>query len=133
MTSTIPNQSQARLAEQLPVSPRAGDWFWYPWYAKMYWTLTLAYWVGLEFMITVPYDRLNITLANAMVLAIVVFNPITVLAVLGYGFFKAKVACGDWVMVAGPVLQAPLIDPYTDPSDCRSGDMHLRHIGVIQD
>lgn len=119
-------------APQAP-SPRAADWFWRPWYAKLYLALTLLYWLGLEFMITVPYDQLNIPLANTMVLLIFVFNPITVIAVLGYGFLKAKVARGEWVITPGPPSQRTGIDPYTDPSDPRSGDIHFRHIGVIQD
>ena len=114
-------------------SPRAADWFWRPWYAKLYLALALLYWIGLEFMITVPYDRLNIPLANTMVLLIFVFNPVTVIAVLGYGFLKAKVACGEWVITPGPPSRRPGIDPYTDPSDPRSGLRHLRHIGVIKD
>ncbi|SER13773.1 hypothetical protein SAMN05518866_105157 [Sphingobium sp. YR768] len=114
-------------------SPQARDWFWCPWYAKLTWALTLLYWIELEVMITIPYDRLNIYLVNMMVLLIFVFNPITVVAVLGYGFLKAKVACGEWVITPGPPSQSPLIDPYTDPSDPRSGLRHLRHIGVIKD
>lgn len=114
-------------------SPRAADWFWRPCYAKLTWALTLLYWIGLELMITIPFDQLNIYLVNTMVLLIFVFNPITVVAVLGYGFLKAKVACGEWVIIPGPLSQRPILDPYTDPFDPRSGDMHLRHIGVIQD
>jgi hypothetical protein len=113
-------------------SPRAADWFWHPWYAKLYLAVALLYWIGLELMITIPYDQLNIYLANTMVLLIFVFNPITVVAVLGYGFLKAKVACGEWVITPGPPSQRPILDPYTDPSDPRSGVRHLRHIGVIK-
>ncbi|WP_459666780.1 hypothetical protein [Novosphingobium sp. 11B] len=118
--------------EAAPPSPRAADWFWHPWYAKLYLALALLYWIGLELMITIPYDRLNIYLVNTMVLVIFVFNPVTVIAALGYGFLKAKVACGEWVITPGPPSQSPLIDPYTDPFDCRSGDIHLQHIGVIK-
>lgn len=117
-------------------SPRARDWFWRPWYAKLTWALTLLYWIGLELMITIPYDQLNTYLANTMVLLISVFNPVTVIAVLGYGFLKAKVACGEWTMMAtAKPLQHPksLIDPYTDSFDLRSGLKHLRHIGAIKD
>lgn len=114
-------------------SPRAVNWFWRPWYAKLIWTLTLLYWIGLEGMLTVPFDQLNIYLVNTMVLLIFVFNPITVVAVLGYDFLKAKVACGEWVITPGLPSQRPLVDPTSDPFDMRSGDLHLRHIGVIQD
>ncbi|MEE4453477.1 hypothetical protein [Novosphingobium resinovorum] len=114
-------------------SPRAADWFWRPWYAKLTWALTLLYWIGLEGLLTVPFDQLNIYLVNTMVLLIFVFNPITVVAVLGYGFLKAKVACGESVITPGPPSRRPAIDPYTDPSDPRSGLRHLRHIGVIKD
>ena len=122
--------------EETPApSPRAADWFWHPWYAKVTWTLTLLYWVGLELMITIPFDKLNIYLVNTMVLLIFVFNPITVVAVLGYGFLKAKVACGEWTTIATQPLQPPksLIAPYTDSFDLRSGLKHLRHIGAIKD
>ncbi|KMS55994.1 hypothetical protein V474_13315 [Novosphingobium barchaimii LL02] len=118
--------------EALPPSPRAANWFWCPWYAKLYLALALLYSIGLELMITIPYDRLNIYLANTMVLLIFVFNPVTVVAVLGYGFLKAKVACGEWVITPGPPSQRPIGDPYTDPADARSGLRHLRHIGAIK-
>ncbi|MFC6622948.1 MULTISPECIES: hypothetical protein [Sphingomonadaceae] len=116
-----------------PPSPRAADWFWRPWYAKIYLALALLYWIGLELMMAIPFDRLNIYLANTMVLLIFVFNPVTVAAILGYGFLKAKVGCGEWVITPGPPSQRPTIDPYTDPFDARSGLRHLRHIGVIKD
>ncbi len=121
--------------ETLAPSPRAADWFWRPWYAKIYWVSALLYWIGLELMITMPYNQWNITLANMMVLLIFVFNPITVVAVLGYGFLKAKIACGEWTTIATQPLQPPksLIDPYTDSFDLRSGLKHLRHIGAIKD
>lgn len=114
-------------------SPRAADWFWRPWYAKLTWALTLLYWVGLELMITIPFDQLNIYLVNTMVLLIFVFNPITVVAVLGYGFLKAKVACGEWVITPGPPSQRPMIDPYTDQFDIRSGSIYHRRIGLMKD
>ncbi|MFT4055306.1 MAG: hypothetical protein QM681_12435 [Novosphingobium sp.] len=123
---------RSEAAENMP-SPRAADWFWRPWHAKITWALTLLYWVSLEWMITMPFDRLNIYFVNTMVLLIFVFNPVTVTAVLGYGFLKAKVACGEWVITPGPPSQRPVNDPYTDPCDPRSGEIHLRHIGVIQD
>ncbi|ALR20082.1 hypothetical protein [Sphingobium baderi] len=128
---TEPDQMD-EAAPQAP-SRRAADWFWRPWYAKVTWALTLLYWIGLEGMLAVPFDRLNIYLVNTMVLLIFVFNPISVVAVLGYGFLKAKVACGEWIITPGPPPERPIIDPYTDPFDSRSGDIHLRHIGVIQD
>lgn len=120
--------------EETPApSPRAADWFWHPWYAKLTWVLTLLYWIGLELMITIPFDQLNIYLVNTMVLLIFVFNPITVVTVLGYGFLKAKVACGEWVITPGPPSQRPMIDPYTDPFDIRSGSIYHRRIGLMKD
>ncbi|GBH32367.1 hypothetical protein [Sphingobium xenophagum] len=119
--------------EARPPSPRAADWFWRPWYAKLYWVTALLYWIGLEIMMAIPYDRVNSSVANTMVLLIFVFNPITVVAALGYGFLKAKVACEEWVIVPGSVPQRPVMDPYTDPSDPRSGLRHLRHVGVVKD
>lgn len=128
---TEPGQMD-EAAPQAP-SPRAADWFWRPWYAKLYLALALLYWIGLELMMTIPYDRLNISLANTMVLLIFVFNPVTVIAILGYGFLKAKVACGEWIITPGPPSQRSGIDPYTDPTDPRSGLRHLKHIGAIKD
>ena len=116
-------------------SPRAADWLWRPRYAKLFWTSSALYWIGLYALLLVPNDQQNYYVANAMILLIFVFNPITVLAVLGYGFLKAKVACGEWTAGPGTPSYQPksLIDPYSDPFDVRSGDLHLRHIGVIQD
>jgi len=122
-----------QTVEARPPSLRVADWFWRPWYAKLYWVTALMYWIGLEIMITIPYDRINPSVATTMVLLIFIFNPITVVAVLGYGFLKAKVVCGEWVITRGQPSQTPTMDPYTDPFDARSGFCHLRHLGVIKD
>ncbi|WCT79127.1 hypothetical protein [Novosphingobium humi] len=134
METIEPEKAEAQLPEiKRSYSPRVADWFWHPWYAKLYLAMMAAYWIGLEVMITIPYERLNIKLANTMQMLVFVFNPITVATVLGFGFVKAKVTCGEWVITQGQPFQRPLVDPYTDPSDCRSGDNHLRHIGMIND
>jgi len=116
-------------------SPRAADWLWRPWYAKLFWTSSALYWIGLYALLLVPNDQQNYYVANAMILLIFAFNPITVLVVLGYGFLKAKVACGEWETNAEKAPHSPksLIDPYTDSFDMRSGLRHLRHIGAIRD
>lgn len=126
-------QDDPEPAQQSISSPRARDWLWRPWYAKVWWTMTLLYWIGLEALITVPFEHRDIDLVTTMVLLVFILNPIAVTVVLGYGFLRAKVACGDWIIVPGPPQQRPLIDPTTDPFDVRSGIRHLRHIGVIKD
>jgi hypothetical protein len=127
-----PTDQPGTAADAAAASPRAVDWFWRPWYAKVLWVLAALYWAGLYGMLFVPAGQLNRGLAGAMVLLIIGFNPITVIAILGYGFLKAKVACGDWIIVPGQPPKS-LIDPYTDPADARSGTRHLRHIGIIKD
>ena len=115
-------------------SPRAPDWLWCPWYAKSYWILAGIYWAGLYGLLVVPTDQQNYYVANAMILLIFVFNPITVLAVLGYGFLKAKIACGDWI--AGscePLEHAEWLRrereaAYLNPVDVRSGYLHQQYM-----
>lgn len=117
-----------------PVSPHAAQWLWYPWYAKLFWTSSVVYWAGLYGLLLVPNDQQNYYLANAMILLVFVFNPITVVAVLGYGFLKAKVVCGDWVVVPGMPdehaewLRRERVAAYINPADARSGYMHRRYL-----
>lgn len=115
-------------------SPRASDWFWRPWYAKSLWALALLYWIGLYAMMLMPTDWLGSTAAGAMILLVFPLNPISVIAILGYGFLKAKVACGDWVMLPGSPQEYEDWDgreheeAYCNPVDIRSGYLHQQYL-----
>jgi hypothetical protein len=115
-------------------SPRAVDWFWRPWYAKVLWMVAGLYWVALYGMLLLPAEQLNRSVAGAMVLLIIVFNPVTVMTILGYGFLKAKVACGDWIVIPGVPLEHSEWQRrereagYLNPVDIRSGYLHQQYM-----
>lgn len=131
-TAEVTDDTVSETAVDQAPSPLARDWFWRPLHAKLMWALATIYWIGLYVLLLVPDDRQDYYAASAMILLVFLFNPITVLALLGRGFLRAKVACGDWIAVPGAPRKS-LVDPYTDSFDVRSGDLHLRHIGVIND
>ena len=85
-------------------------------------------------MMLMPADRLGSTGAGAMILLVFPLNPISVVAILGYGFLKAKVACGDWIIVPGlpPDIEEwqrrELEAAYINPADARSGYMHRQYM-----
>lgn len=132
MENDARSNDQISGSESLPSSSIA-DHFWHPWYAKFYLILMSTYWMALWGMLMVPFAQLSTYLVNAVVLLMFAFNPITFVAILGYGLLKANVACGEWLIIPRDNHQRPLIDPHTDAFDCRSGDLHLRHIGLIHD
>lgn len=115
-------------------SPRASNWFWRPWYAKLLWALSLAYWIGLCAMMLTPVDWLSSFVAGAMILLVFLFNPIAVMAILGYGYLKAKVACGDRIILPGvPPEHAEWQRrereaAYLNPVDIRSGYLHQQYM-----
>ncbi|MBA2934596.1 hypothetical protein HZF05_10870 [Sphingomonas sp. CGMCC 1.13654] len=115
-------------------SPRAFDWFWRPWYAKLLVVLAVLYWVGLYTMLLMPVEWLSGSVTGGMVWLILLFNPFSVIAILGFGFLKAKVACGDWIILPGAPLE--IVEwqrrereaAYINPADARSGYMHQDHL-----
>jgi hypothetical protein len=116
------------------VSPIAADWFWHPWYAKLLWTVAAVYWAGLYGMLLIPDDQHNYYVAGAMILLVFVLNPISVIAILGRGFVKAKVTCGDSIILPG---LPPDIEEwnerereaaYLNPVDIRSGYLHQQYL-----
>ena len=120
-------------------SPRAMDWLWRPWYAKLWWALTLIYWLGLEGLMLLPADHPIFRWFGLIEFLVLIFNPLTVLGVLGHGYMRAKVACGDWEYTSGMTTQLAewkrreQLDAETNPADVRSGVRHLRHLGLIKD
>lgn len=114
--------------------PRATDWFWSPWYAKALWAFAAIYWIGLYAMMLAPAEWLSSSVAGAMVLLVFLFNPITVIVILGRGFLKAKVARADWIIVPGMSAEHAERQrrerdaAYINPADARSGYMHQDHL-----
>lgn len=104
-------------------------WVWRPWYAKLWWLGTVIYWAGmaLSFYVHPMKDFYSTALAGYLN---VCFYPPAILMILGLGFLRAKIARGDWVIVAGdPPLhrfnrsESGSLDPYSDPLDHRSGSL----------
>ncbi|MET3435980.1 hypothetical protein [Sphingomonas sp. 1185] len=126
------------LGEASPLEPlRASDWFWHPWYAKVWWAAIASYWVGRAASLKAPMLAPFFATFVANCLALIC-NPFILFLFLGFGFVRGKLDRGDWIL--GP--EAPhwhprrpgeMLDPTLDPSDPRSGVRHLRHIGVLKD
>lgn len=112
---------------------RLRDYFWRPRIAKIWWTGSLAWWAGfalaqqtgwfLEFYETVAAGYLN-----------VLFYPMTIVAVLGVPFIRAKLDRDGWVMTVPtheqmfpPRSVGGMRDPASDQLDPRSGMLHWRH------
>ncbi len=116
---------------------RLRDWLWRPWCAKLWWATVPIYWSGRMASIKVAalaslYDTLVAGYLS------VFCNPLIILLLLGFGFIRAKLDRGEWVITPGVPAwtqrkPGEMLDPYTDPSDPRSGPRHLRHIGVLKD
>jgi len=112
-------------------SPRLRDYLWRPYLAKVWWSASLLWWVGvqetgwlLDYFQTAVAGYLN-----------VLFFPMTVLMALGVPFAWAKLGRGDWVISAEPLSQdqqfpelsvGGMEDPASDPLDPRSG-LHWQH------
>jgi len=113
---------------------RASDWFWRPWYAKLLWSMAAVYWIALYATMLAPAGWLSSLVAGAMILLVFLFNPISVIVILGRGFLKAKVACGDWVIVPGVPPEVAEWQKrerevaYINPVDIRSGYMHQDYL-----
>jgi hypothetical protein len=119
---------------QKKTAPQTADWFWKPWYAKALWALAGIYWLGLYAMMLAPAEWLSSSVAGAMILLIFLFNPITVVVILGRGFLKAKVACGDWIIIPGVSPELAELQrreretAYLNPVDIRSGYLHQQYM-----
>lgn len=67
--------------------PRAPDWLWRPWYAKLWWTSIPVWWAGMAAATAVEplakfYDGAAAGFLN------VLFFPVTALMVLGVGYVR---------------------------------------------
>lgn len=109
--------------------PRAADWLWRPWHAKLWWAAIAVYWAGKVGSFYSPALDEFYTSALAGFLNVAFFPPLA-LIVLGLGYAGAWFAWSDWEFVEptnDELFRRPLIDPYTDPSNPLSGAIYRRH------
>lgn len=133
VVGNFPADGEESVVQQ-KLTPRVSDWFWRPWNAKLLWSCAGIYWIGLYALMLVPSGWLSSSMAGAMVVLAFLFNPISVIVILGRGFLRAKVACGDWVMVPGVPPEVAERQKrerevaYINPVDIRSGYMHQDYL-----
>ena len=114
--------------------PRASDWLWRQWHAKLWWTAMAAYWLGKVGSIYLPALGEFYTSTLAGFLNVAFFPPLA-LIVLGLGYARAWFAWSDWGFVEPTHEQmfpkrsvGGMRDPYSDPLDPRSGALHWRYL-----
>lgn len=119
---------------QVQPCPRASDWLWRTWYAKMWWTAIAAYWVGKVCSLYLLALDEFYTSDLAGFFNICFFPPLA-LMVLGLGYARAWFAWRDWEFVEPTYEQmfpkhsvGGMRDPYADPLDPRSGALHWRRV-----
>lgn len=90
-----PELQVAAPAEIEAPRPRAADWLWRPWYAKLWWAAIPIYWLpaGAPFKIDVLVGFYSSGIAQYLN---IVFLPITALVVLGFGYARALRDAGYW-------------------------------------
>ncbi|AOF97231.1 hypothetical protein BSY17_26 [Sphingobium sp. RAC03] len=76
--------------------PRARDWFWRPWYAKLWWSLIIF---ALVLGWTLPRDVLLAHEGAMWFIMVSVLNPYLVILGLGFGYFRAA-----WRYRYGPMV-----------------------------
>lgn len=77
------------------VRPRAADWLWHRWYAKLYWAASAVFW-GTFVAVWLVSLETGFFRSTAGAYAMLVFNPITVLLLLGVGYIRALIVGGQW-------------------------------------
>ena len=78
------------------VAPRASDWLWRPWYAKLWWVAIPIYWfpAGAPFKI----DFLVGFYSSSIGLYLnIFFLPVTALIVLGFGYARELRESDRWI------------------------------------
>jgi len=114
--------------------PKAADWLWHPWYAKLWWAAIAIYWTGMVGSIYSPALDQFYTSALSGFLNVAFFPPLA-LMVLGLGFTREWFEASDWEFVEPTHEQmfpkrsvGGMRDPYADPLDPRSGALHWRRV-----
>lgn len=74
---------------------KAGDWFWRPFYARLWWSAVPLYWSGMAASLRVDWLSAFYGSALAGVVNVFFFPPIVAL-ILSYGFFKAWLAAAEF-------------------------------------
>ncbi|AOH85679.1 hypothetical protein AWL63_18780 [Sphingomonas panacis] len=119
---------------------RVADWLWRPWYAKLWWTTILIYWLGMATSSTLPVlaDFYSSALAGFLN---VLFFPMTALMVLGVGYVQtwlegfSSAAGGSPFPAQGTAMVSKLeeqharafeeLNAITDINDPRSGSLWI--------
>jgi len=123
-----PDEASIAAAPQ----PRASDWLWRPWYAKLWWSAVPVYWIGAAASVKIEWLAAFYGTAFAGYCNMFFF-PMTALLVLGVGFARA------WID-ALPSGEMPLsfeselpwweresreLGPSVDPRDPASGTLFV--------
>lgn len=112
-----------------PVRPRPADWFWRPWYAKLWWAAIPLYWLPAGGPTRI--DALQVFYKSGWALVPnLLLLPITALLFLGFGYFRELLAIGsaasDWYDYdAGEPRRAGFPHPTMDEFDPRSGPLWI--------
>lgn len=79
---------------ELPARLRASDYFWKPWYAKLWWAAIPLYWApaGGPTRIASLGDFYE---SGYAVVTNIVFLPVTALLILGFGYFSRRLDEGE--------------------------------------
>lgn len=129
-------------------SVRLRDFLWHPRKVKVLWIFSLSYWGGMIAAEAKPeFLSFFHTLLGGYI-AIFVCPPLVFMVLSGL-FLRAwfsQLDMSEWEGVPEPDFYHQLhqnrvsyrefggpFDPTLDPTDPRSGILHLRHIGVIED
>jgi len=74
--------------ERSRVAPRFSDWVWRPWYAKIWWLVTIGYWFGAFIAGWVPALR-PVFQNDRFPIIFLILHPFFIFPVLGYGYARA--------------------------------------------
>jgi hypothetical protein len=99
--------------------PRASDWLWRPWYAKLWWTAIPVYWLGAAASLKVAALAQFYETALAGYLN-VLFYPLVALMVLGIGYLREWMGPIDW-SVREPYYRRRTPNAFRDPTDRLNG------------
>lgn len=76
------------------VRPHAADWFWRPWYAKLWWAAIPLYWLPAGGPTRI--DALQVFYKSGWALIPnLLLLPITALLILGFGYFRELLDTGE--------------------------------------
>ena len=121
-----------QMDEGASLRPKASDWLWRPWYARLWWAVIGIYWAGNVGSIYSPVLDQFYSSALAGFLNVAFFPPLA-LMVLGLGFAREWFEWSDWEFVEPTHEQmfpkrsvGGMRDPASDPLDPRSG-LHWQH------